>query len=149
MHIDRLHETIDVIREGCSRHREEITAVNTHHTFDQVKNGMLIKEKLQSVGQRGTLTLIAILQIVTAPRCNCILEEPLEHSRCIVDGLLHSVIHLLPETGNIAHQGRAYHFQILAYLIRIAVDGHSGSHVQTIVGPCLLKDVCQRQKAHG
>src|SRR5690606_25038943 len=50
VHIDRLHETIDVIREGCSRHREEITAVNTHHTFDQVKNGMLIKEKLQSVG---------------------------------------------------------------------------------------------------
>ena len=62
---------------------------------------MLIKEKLQSVGQRGTLTLIAILQIVTAPRCNCILEEPLEHSRCVVDGLLYSVIHLLPETGTL------------------------------------------------
>src|SRR5699024_8000365 len=54
MHVDRLHELVDGIRQGRSRYREEITPIDSHYPLHEIEEGLPVQEKLHLVSQGGS-----------------------------------------------------------------------------------------------
>ncbi len=49
MHIDTLHELIDGIRQRSAGNGKKVAPVNPDDMFNEIKDRILIKEKLDSV----------------------------------------------------------------------------------------------------
>ena len=60
----------------------------------------------------------------------------------------HTHVDLLPETGNSRHTRRMGVTHGLLYLLRMCIDNHAGSGIETKNGPSTLEDVGIGQEIH-
>ena len=143
-HIDsyRMDKFIDFIGDGSTGSREKVTILNTDCFFQQRIDSLLVKLIFQLIHHRRSLSQTQIIQIMDSTYPDSIQHQCLLQPGCFVYFFLYPCIHLLPKTGNTAHQCRANFLNGCLYICRTEIDTNLHSFMNTEITPCFLKHVC-------
>ena len=143
---DGMNELLHLRIHRGTRRREEVGILQAQFLAHQREDGLIEHLVLKMHGQRCTLALREIVDIVPLAHVKRMLEEFTLHGTRILDFLQHAHVHLLPETGNGRHTRRVGLLHRLLHLLRIGIHNQTGALCQSQDLPPLLKDVSEGQE---
>lgn len=137
----------DIVAERRSCCRKYVAIVYSDDTAHGREHFFVEKSVLAFEHPRRFASEARIVKIPAGAHAQGAIHHPACDSGHGTDFILHSRIHLLPETRHGTHARGAHLAQRMLYFARVAVDGHAYAHEQAEICPCLFKNVAERQEA--
>ena len=138
-----------MVSQRRTSHREEAAILQAQHLLQDTEHRLLIEVIFHLQRHRGLQTLALIVQMIGTTCRYRTLKQGVHGAGSMLYLLLHTDIYLLPETRHTTHHRGANLFQRFLDAFGIPIDSHLCTFHQAHHSPTPLKDVGQRQEAHG